>query len=172
MDTTGFDDAVTTSVKHYLSRVQHVLHRVRAEPDPAGLLEIRLAPNIFETGLNFAIAIQFAARALCPPAGLLVGEIPDAFSCETLLRFHDEVADQIAPISAADLTRTVRHTAGEAVLEQAPADYVTLFALPNMIFHLSLAYAGLRHGGMSLGKADFDGLHVYGGAVVGGSLEA
>lgn len=161
VDTTGFDEAVPASVKHYLSRVQHILHRVREEPDPAGLLESRLAPDIFETGLNFAIAIQFAARALCPPAGLEVGEIPDEFSCETLLRFHHEVADRIAGVSAADLTRTVRHTAGEAVLEQAPADYVTRFALPNMIFHLSLAYAGLRHGGMRLGKADFDGLHIY-----------
>lgn len=57
--------------------------------------------------------------------------------------------------------RTVRHTAGEAELEQDAATFVTLFALPNFFFHLGMAFAILRHGGAVIGKADFDGQHVY-----------
>ena len=53
------------------------------------------------------------------------------------------------------------HRAGEAALEQGAADYVARFALPNLLFHLAIAYAALRAGGVPLGKADFDGLHRY-----------
>ena len=37
------------------------------------------------------------------------------------------------------------------------AEYVTQFALPNFYFHVTLAYAILRHNGVPLGKTDFIG---------------
>ena len=158
---TSFDDATTQSVKYYLNRISHILKKLSREPDPERLLAIRLAPDMFDTGLNFAIAIQFAARALCPPAGIDVPEIPDRYTCETLLAFQGEISELIRPISMNDLRYDVSHVAGEAELKQKPAEYVACFALPNMLFHLSLGYAGLRHGGITIGKADFDGFHVY-----------
>lgn len=158
---TPFAEAVPRAVKTYLGRTAHILTRVSQEEDAARLLSVQLAPDMFDTGFNFAIAIQFAARALSPPAGLDVPEIPEVYTCESLLGYHREISALIRPIDAADLTRPVSHVAGEAHLTQTPEDYVALFALPNMLFHLSLAYAGLRHGGMQIGKADFDGLHVY-----------
>ena len=36
-------------------------------------------------------------------------------------------------------------------------DYLDHFALPNMYFHLTTAYAILRHNGVPLGKGDFTG---------------
>lgn len=36
-------------------------------------------------------------------------------------------------------------------------EYVTQFALPNFYFHVTLAYAILRHNGVPLGKIDFIG---------------
>ncbi len=156
-------EATTRSVTHYLDRAEHLIKRCAREDNPDRLLAVRLAPDMLDTGFHFAVAIQFAARALCPPAGLTVPEIPDTATCDSLLRFKRAVAALIAPIAAEDLTRSVSHTAGEAALVQAPGDYVARFALPNMIFHLGMAYAGLRHGGLAVGKADFDGLHVYQG---------
>ena len=41
------------------------------------------------------------------------------------------------------------------------ATYATHYALPNFFFHLSMAYAILRHLGVAVGKPDFDGWHVY-----------
>ena len=154
-------DAVPKTVKYYLDRIGHILELLSRERDADGLLSVRLAPDSFETGFNFAIAIQFAARALCPPAGMQVPEIPDEFTCESLLGFKDEIEQLIEPIAASDLSGPVSHKAGAAVLDQDPADYVVRFALPNMIFHVAMGYAGLRHGGMKIGKADFDGLHEY-----------
>jgi len=37
------------------------------------------------------------------------------------------------------------------------ADYVTNFALPNFFFHVTTAYAILRHKGIGIGKMDFLG---------------
>ena len=36
-------------------------------------------------------------------------------------------------------------------------DYLVQFALPNFYFHLSAAYAILRHNGIEIGKTDFLG---------------
>ena len=35
------------------------------------------------------------------------------------------------------------------------ADYLTVYALPNFLFHATTAYAILRNAGVSLGKPDF-----------------
>lgn len=149
------------SIRTYLDRTRHLLQRVATHPDPKAMLSLRLAPDMFDTGFHFAVAIQFAARALCPPAGIEVPEIPEDADVEALLNFSQEIATLIAPIQGAALTKDVHHQAGDAELTQAPAPYVLRFAFPNMIFHLSLAYAGLRQSGMKIGKADFDGLHIY-----------
>ncbi len=37
-------------------------------------------------------------------------------------------------------------------------DYLALFALPQFHFHLTTAYAILRHGGVDLGKRDYMGV--------------
>ena len=37
------------------------------------------------------------------------------------------------------------------------ADYANEFAVPNFYFHVSMAYALLRQGGVSLGKRKFIG---------------
>jgi hypothetical protein len=36
-------------------------------------------------------------------------------------------------------------------------DYLTLYALPQVYFHLTTAYNILRHNGVALGKADYMG---------------
>ncbi|MGB3555916.1 MAG: DUF1993 family protein [Jannaschia sp.] len=159
--TAPLPDEVPETVRYYLDRIRRLLDRIGAEPDTARLLSIRLAPDMFDTGFHLAVAIRFAARALCPPAGLDVPEIPEEIDRGTLAEFGTAVAHLTAPIRATDLVQPVNHRAGEARLVQDPADYVLRFALPNMLFHLSLAHAGLRHGGMAIGKADFDGLHRY-----------
>ena len=156
-----FADAVPETVRYYLDRIAHVLEMLSREPDPQRFLAIRLAPDSLETAVNFAIAIRFAARVLCPPAGREPPDLPDVYTCESLLSYKAAIDRIIAPIAASDLRHPVSHIAGLAQIEQEPADYITRFALPNMIFHFTMAYAGLRHGGMRIGKADFDGQHRY-----------
>jgi len=134
---------------------------VEQAADPQQLLKIKLAPDMLDTGLNLAIATGFAARALCLPAQVKIPDIPETITCAALQTHHQVITDLIAPLSTDMLHTPIQHQAGEAQLTQEVSDYILRYALPNMIFHLSVAYAGLRHGGLQIGKADFDGLHVY-----------
>ncbi len=76
-----------------------------------------------------------------------------------------EVSVCLAKIASTDFEgaseRHVRHRAGEAELKQDATTFVTLFALPNFYFHLAMGYAILRQEGVDLGKADYDGQHIY-----------
>lgn len=161
VDPAVFAASVPNAVKYYLGRTRRLLDRVGRQPDADGLLAIRLAPDMFDTAFQFALAIRFAGRALAPPAGLEVPDVPEELNLAVLLEFWEEISDLIDPLGLEDMAAKVTHRAGEADLEQDVAGYVTGFALPNMMFHLSMGYAGLRHGGMQVGKADFDGFHLY-----------
>lgn len=156
-----FSESVPQTVRHYLERIRQVLLKLEHDPEAERLFAIRLAPDMLDTGFNFAIAIGFAARALCLPAGMKVPELPEQHDPKALLVFLDEIARMIAPLTTVDFVATVSHRAGDAELSQETTEYISCFALPNMIFHFSMGYAGLRHGGLDIGKADFDGFHIY-----------
>lgn len=153
--------ALVAAVHHYLERIEHVLGLVKRQPNAQKLLDLQLAPDMFDTGFHLAIAIQFAARAICPAAAQEVPEIPDEYTIKGLGAFRHEIANAIRAISVSEMTLEVAHRAGEAELSQSPSDYIARFALPNLIFHFSMAYAALRQAGLKLGKSDFDGLHMY-----------
>lgn len=157
----AIEQVARTAVEHYLGQAAKLLEVVSAEPDAEELLATKLAPDAFDTGFHLAVAIRFAARAICLPAGSPVPDIVEPHSLQTIQSLHREVCQALSAAPDFDWTLTVAHTAGEAELEQSAADYVLRFAFPNMLFHLSQAYAGLRAAGLNTGKADFDGLHDY-----------
>lgn len=157
-----FDAALCHAIKAYVGRATHVLEIVAKQPDPDALLAKKLAEDTFSTAMHMAVAIGYAARALCPPAGVQLPPFPDTQHLADLQTYAADVARHIADITHENLTQDVSHRAGEAELHHDPATYIARYAYPNMIFHLSMAYAGLRHAGVTIGKADFDGLHIYG----------
>ena len=55
----------------------------------------------------------------------------------------------------------VTDRAGFADIVLPAARFVMEYALPNMFFHHTTAYAIARWEGVKLGKADFDGWHRY-----------
>ncbi|MET1416140.1 DUF1993 family protein [Roseibium sp. HPY-6] len=158
---TGPDEALVAAVGHYLDQSGKLLKLVSDQPNADELLAIQLAPDAFDTGFHLAVAIQFAARALCLPVGHPVPEIVEPYSLKSLRSLHEDVRTAINQIPPIDWDSNVSHIAGEAELTQRAADYVVCFAFPNMLFHFTQAYAGLRHAGLKIGKADFDGLHKY-----------
>ncbi len=146
-----------------LDRAGHLLDLAQGS---VTLLQARLAPDMMNFGGQLRTVAGFALRATYPltdrpfPRGSFSDD-PRGLRAE--LAFARAGLDALSPADfdgAAD--RRVRHTAGEAHLDQSAIDYLTLFALPNLWFHLSIAYAILRTQGAPVGKADFDGLHRYG----------
>ena len=128
-------------------------------------LAARLAPDMFDCASQLRTVAIFALRCTYP----LVGREPEQRQFEVgafgLRARIGHATGQIGLLTPKDFngaeTRMISHRAGFADLTQTGADYLNHFALPNMWFHLSMAYATLRVSGVPLGKADFDGLHSY-----------
>lgn len=140
--------------RHYLARIAAMVEK--AGPDA---LEARVA-DAFPAGQQFATAAGFTLRIACPLAGREVPDLPAALGPRLAV-----ARAMLGAMTPADFegarTRIIRHTAGFADLEQTGEEFLHLYGLPNFFFHLTMGYAALRAAGVSLGKADFDGLHRY-----------
>ncbi|WP_298492417.1 DUF1993 family protein [uncultured Maritimibacter sp.] len=148
---------------HYLAQARTLVEATRGSP---ALLTGKLAPDMFSGAQQFASAAAFALRGTYPLAGEPIPDMPTApMDRGGLLERIDFAHEQLVRLDPASFdgaeTRRVRHIAGFAELDQAGGEYLHLFALPNFFFHLSMAFAVLREGGLAIGKGDFDGLHDY-----------
>ncbi len=140
--------------RHYLARVAEMAEKAGPEA-----LEARIA-DAFPAGQQFATAAGYALRIACPLAGREVPDLPQALGPRLAVARAMLGAMTLAEFEGAE-TRTIRHHAGFAVLEQSGTDFLHLYGLPNFFFHLTMGYAALRAAGVPLGKADFDGFHSY-----------
>ena len=149
--------------RHYLGRAQHLLDSAGGTP---GCLTARLAPDMFTCAEQFATAAGFALRGTYPLTGQSVPDFPDLgldlHGVKARVAFAQNQLDRLkeADFDGAE-TRRVTHRAGFAELDQDGQTYLTLFAMPNFLFHLSMGFALMRQSGAEIGKADFDGLHDY-----------
>jgi uncharacterized protein len=128
-------------------------------------LGARLAPDMMPAGAQIATAAGYTVRVAFPLAGRAVPELPGG---ETAAALAARVAAARALVGGLDPAafegaeaRVIRHRAGFADLAQPGEAFLIRYGVPNMMFHLSMAYAALRAAGLPLGKADFDGLHAY-----------
>lgn len=157
--------ATVPVLTHYLKQLDRLVSGA-GSGIPAMDLTDRLVPDTFCAGEHFVVAQGFSLRAVFPAIGrevpTLTTEVPTVHG---ISRRNREISEYLAGIEPADFSgasdRLVHHQAGEAQLSQNAVDYVTLFALPNFFFHLTMGYATLRRQGTAIGKSDFDGLHRY-----------
>jgi hypothetical protein len=158
-------DATVPPMRHMLKSLSALLAKAEAhcearKIDPAALLQARLYPDMFP----FVRQIQIASDNAKAPAARLDGvEIPKFEDTETtfaelLARVDKTVAflDSLKPgqfegAESRDIVLQLR----ERKLEFKGAQYLTLWASPNFLFHVTTAYAILRHNGVEIGKADF-----------------
>ena len=154
-----------------LDRLAALLDRAEdaRRDDAAGLavlLEARLAPDMLPLRTQAEIVCNFALRAAFPLAGEPVpgyGEFPgDLAGLRARIARTRGLLDGLAPERFDDAARLVRDRAGEADVVLPAERFLFEYALPNLFFHLSIAYAILRAQGVAVGKADFDGFHRYG----------
>lgn len=163
MDDKALFELATCTALNAIGRAEHLLDRALSEPD--GLLEQQLVPHSFDCGVQIRTVTIFALRLVKTPIGQDWSLSENGRTPENLRnQFEGARADiaALTPIDYADVAkRTVRHKAGDADISQTSEDYIVNFAIPNLWFHLSMAYAIMRHSGVDVGKADFDGLHQY-----------
>ncbi len=129
--------------------------------DPAVLLAARLAPDQYPLLKQVQVICDNAKFAT---ARLSAKEAPKHPDTEKTL---DEVRARIATCKAyLETFKAADFDGADARLITLPflegkvlagSDYLTEMVLPNFYFHLTTAYAILRHNGVPLGKMDFLG---------------
>jgi hypothetical protein len=130
--------------------------------DEAVLLGSRLAPDMFPLSRQLQIACDFAKSPIARLAGM---EVPKFEDTETtfaefkarIARTLDFVRSVPADKFAGAEDRQINWKAGPNDMSMKGAPYFTGYAVPNFFFHLSMAYAILRHNGLDIGKKDFLG---------------
>jgi len=127
-----------------------------------GLLGTRLAPDMFPFSRQIQIATDMAKGCGARLASIEPPKYEDTEASfddlkvrlEKTASFLDSV-DQTAVDASAD--RQINLKAGTRELSFSGRNYVNVFVLPNVYFHLSMAYAVLRQAGVPIGKNDFLG---------------
>lgn len=131
--------------------------------DPSVYLTARLAPDMFPLPRQIQIATDNVKGCVARLAGV---EIPkfedDEASIEDLRQRLRKTVDFVksvpeAKFEGAETRDIVLPTRQGDPLRFSGEDYLRFFALPNVYFHLTTAYALLRHSGVDVGKMDFLG---------------
>jgi hypothetical protein len=130
--------------------------------DPSVLIKARLAPDM----LPFTFQIQTATDHAKGCTARLAGIEPPSFAdtettfpelkariAKTIEFLKSVKPEQLDGTEERDITLKLRrgefHFKGQA--------YLLSFALPNFFFHVTTAYALLRHNGIEIGKQDYLG---------------
>lgn len=131
--------------------------------DPAVLLGWRLAPDMFPLMRQFQMVTDLTKNG----AGRLAGVAPPRFEdtektfAEMKARLDKTAAFiktlDAAAIDAAIDTPVTFPIGPSAKGHMTGADYLDHFVLPNVYFHLTIAYAILRSIGLDIGKLDYLG---------------
>lgn len=139
-------------------------HAQQHKIEPGALLQARLFPDMFPLVGQVLIATDFAKGASARLAGSEVPRYDD--NEQGFAELQQRITKTLGyieslPREAFDAAgeRPITHGAGERARHFARGgDYLTGFVLPNFFFHVTTAYAILRHNGVPIGKRDFLGL--------------
>jgi hypothetical protein len=130
--------------------------------EPAVLLGSRLAPDMLPLTRQVQIASDISKNAVARLAAREPPRFPDTeTSFEELHARIARTLDYLKSVPASALegaeTRDIKFPSGDRTLEFKGLDYLQHWAIPNVFFHVTTAYAILRHNGVELGKRDFLG---------------
>ena len=130
--------------------------------DAAVLLGCRLAPDMFALARQVQTACDQAKNGAARLAGT---EAPKFEDNETTLdQLKARIAKTVAFLKTLDgkaidasADREITFPLGPNKGQMMGGDYLNHFVLPNFYFHLTAAYAIVRHCGVEVGKRDFLG---------------
>jgi len=130
--------------------------------DPTVFLTARLAPDMLPLTRQVQIASDSAKGAAARLGGVEIPSFPDTET--TFAELHERIAKTIAFIEGIDKAAIEGSAARDIVLKfpgrEIPftgVTFLTGFVLPNFYFHVTTAYAILRHNGVVIGKMDYLG---------------
>jgi len=131
--------------------------------EPSVLLQSRLSPDMFPLVRQVQIASDQAKNGTSRLAGI---EPPRYEDNETTIdQLKERLARTLAFLKSVDPKKIDGSADRDITFPLGPtnkghmkgADYLNHFVLPNFYFHITAAYAILRHCGVDIGKRDFLG---------------
>jgi hypothetical protein len=156
--------------KQMLTALSEVLrkaetHAAEKNIDPNALLQARLFPDMFPLVRQVQIAADFSKGVTSRLAGVEVPSWPD-----TEITFADLqalIARALAYIGTFDAAHFEGGENKEIVLRPGTpkekkligSAYLQHYGLPQFFFHVTTAYAILRHNGVEIGKRDYMGAY-------------
>ena len=158
-------DASVPVFTHFLGSLSAILKKAEAhcaakKIDPAVLLGARLFPDMFALTRQVQIASDGAKGAGARLAGIAAPSWPD--DEKSFEELQARIAKTVAFLAGLNKdqfegaeNRDIHIKAGPRELDFKGAAYLETWAKPNFYFHLTTAYAILRHNGIELGKPDF-----------------
>jgi hypothetical protein len=130
--------------------------------DPSIFVNARLAPDMFPLSRQVQIATDLVKGCAARLAGIDVPSYPDTES--TFPELKTRIAKTIAfmqSVTPAQIDgseeRNIALKVGGRDLSFLGQPYLLDFVIPNFYFHVTTAYAILRHNGVEIGKADYLG---------------
>ncbi|HEY4940204.1 MAG TPA: DUF1993 domain-containing protein [Rhizomicrobium sp.] len=160
-------DASIAPMTRTLTNLSKILDKAvaqaKAEDKPlAELIEARLAPDMRPFPFQIQSASDAAKGCAARLAGIEAPSMPDTET--TFAELHARIAktldfmNSVKPEQLAGAeTREIVLKFPNGEMKFSGKDYVAGFALPNFYFHVTTAYALLRHKGIGIGKMDFLG---------------
>jgi uncharacterized protein len=160
-------DASVPPLVYMLENLGHVLRVGETHARENGVeakhyLEARLAPDMFNLTKQVQVATDMAKGCGARLAGVEIPKYEDneVSFADLQARLNKVVAflkglDRGAFAGAEDKAITLKFPNAE--FNFIGKDYLNNFAIPNVYFHITTAYAILRHKGVPLGKPDFMG---------------
>jgi hypothetical protein len=137
-------------------------HAEAKKIDPSVLVASRLYPDMFPLSRQVQIASDIARRGVARLAGTEAPALEDKET--TFVELCDRLRNVVAFIETftpeqidGSEEKVINLPIGKETMTFAGQDYLLFFILPNVYFHVTTAYAILRHNGVELGKLDFLG---------------
>jgi uncharacterized protein len=128
--------------------------------EPSVLLQSRLFPDMYPYSRQIQIATDMSKGAVARLAGQEPPKYEDNETTVDQLKARiARTIDFIAEFKPSQIDgseeRDISLTLGGEVRKFKGENYLIGFALPNFYFHVTTAYAILRHNGIELGKRDY-----------------
>jgi uncharacterized protein len=151
--------AMLGNLSHFLDKAQGFVDAKKC--DPTALTQFRLAPDMLPFTRQISIACDAAKMGLARLAGVEAPSFPDNET--TLAELKERIAKTLVFISSVptasldgtedkDVTFPVGREATKTMKGEA---YLKHWVMPNFYFHVTMAYAVLRHNGVELGKSEY-----------------
>jgi len=137
-------------------------HAEAKKIDPAIFVNARLAPNMYPLSRQVQIATDMVKGCAARLAGIEAPRYEDNEStftdlqariAKTVAFIQGVSAEQIDNSEECDITLKF----GSREIKYLGQAYLVDFVLPNFYFHITVAYAILRHHGVEIGKMDYLG---------------